>query len=147
MADGDHACTVDPAERELASAQLDELALANEGLPWTAWKEAVLGWHMQTLASAREDSWIPGLVGCSDDDQLLKRFLSRFYLHHSHATIQRLRAENMELRRKVTEAAACMRFYATGAVDDGCCAAKELSSLLSDATAARPAKLVHLQRR
>src|SRR3954447_5593794 len=98
---------------------------------------------MQTLASARVDSWIPGLVSCSDDDEVLKRFLSRFYLHHSHVTIRRLRAENVELRRKVIDAAACIRLYAAGAVDDGGRAAKGLSSLLSTAASAAPVKLVH----
>ena len=29
-------------ERELADAQLDDIALAHEGEPWSAWKSAVV---------------------------------------------------------------------------------------------------------
>src|SRR6266849_4377048 len=42
---------IDHTERDLASVQLDALALAHDGLPWAAWKDAVLDWHLQRLAT------------------------------------------------------------------------------------------------
>ena len=147
MADCDRAHTIDYTEWELASVQLDALALAHEGVPWAAWKEAVLDWHLQTLAGVRREGWIPGLAGCQDDDQVLKKFLSRFYLHHSDVTIRRLRQENAELQRKVIDAADWLRFYAGGATDTGRRAAMGLRSLLSRSTRASPANLTHFPRR
>jgi hypothetical protein len=120
---------IDDGERDLASAQLDELALAHAGLPWTAWKDAVLDWHVQRFATAQAEAWVPGFAGCHDP--AVKKLLSRFYRHHMHAAILRLRAENIELRRKVVDAAECTRFYASGAIDAGERAATVLRSLLS----------------
>jgi hypothetical protein len=45
--------------------------------------------------------------------------LSRFYRHHMRLTIGRLKAENLELRRKLIDAVACVRFYESGATDAG----------------------------
>jgi hypothetical protein len=129
---------IDPAERDLASAQLDELAFAHDGLPWTAWKDAVLNWHLQRFATARAEAWIPGLVDFRDHDPAIKKLLSRFYRHHMHVAIRRLRAENIELRRKLIDAAECTRFYAGGAVDGGERATTVLSALLSPRTTTQP---------
>jgi hypothetical protein len=110
---------IDHAERDLASVQLDALALAHDGLPWAAWKDAVLHWHLQRLATARAEAWVPGFAGCHDNNPVIAKLLSRFYRHHMHIAIRRLRAENIELRRKIVEAAECTRFYARGAIDAG----------------------------
>jgi hypothetical protein len=107
----------DAVEREFASAQLDELALAHVGQPWTAWKESVLEWHLRTLATARSEAWIPGLA--DSRDPVVEKALGRFYSHHIGVAIKRLRAENIELRRKMFEMTACARFYASGATDVG----------------------------
>ena len=130
---------IDQAERDLASAQLDELALAHNGLPWTAWKDAVLEWHLMMLATARAEAWIPGLAGSHDHDPVIKKFLSRFYRHHMHVAIRRLRVENIELRRKIVDAAECTRFYASGAVDAGARATTVLRSLVSPRATTSPA--------
>jgi hypothetical protein len=122
---------IDHAERDLASAQLDELALAHDGVPWTAWKDAVLDWHLQRFATARAEAWIPGFAGSHDHDPVIKKLLSRFYRHHMHTAIHRLRAENIELRRKIVDAVECTRFYASGAIDAGERATTMLRSLLS----------------
>jgi hypothetical protein len=96
---------IDFVERELASAQLDELALAYHDQPWAAWRDAVLEWHLKAFATARAEAWIPGLAGRPDHDPVVRKFLSRFYRHHMYVAIRRLRAENIELRRKALEAA------------------------------------------
>ena len=46
-------------------------------------------------------------------------FLHRFYRHQMLVAIRRLRAENIELRHKIIDAAECTCFYATGAIDAG----------------------------
>jgi hypothetical protein len=134
----DHA-SIDQSERDLASAQLDELALAHDEVPWTAWKDVVVEWHLLSLATARAEAWIPGFAGCHDHDPVIKKFLSRFYRHHMHIAIRRLRAENTELRRKVIAAAECTRYYAGGATDAGERAATVLRSLLAPSATAGPA--------
>lgn len=128
---------IDHDERDLASAQLDELALVNEGLPWSAWKDAVLDWHLQRFATARAEAWIPGLAGHADP--AVEKLLRRYHRHHMHAAIQRLRAENIALRRKIIDSAECARFYATGASDAGEHASTLLRSLFSPAATASQA--------
>jgi hypothetical protein len=101
---------IDEAERDLASVQLDELALAHDGLPWITWKDAVLDWHLQRLATAQAEAWVPGLAGRHEKDPAVTKFLNRFYRHHMLIAIRRLRAENIELRRKIIDAAKYTRF-------------------------------------
>jgi hypothetical protein len=131
--------SIDQSERDLASAQLDELALAYDEVPWTAWKDVVLEWHLLSLTTARAEAWIPGFAGCHDHDPVIKKFLSRFYRHHMHIAVRRLRAENIELRRKVVAAAECTRFYASGGLDAGERAAAVLRSLLTPGVTTAPA--------
>jgi hypothetical protein len=108
---------IDPVERELASIQLDEIALAHHGHTWTVWKEAVLDWHLRTLAQAQSQGWVPGLAG--RQDAAVEEALRRFHGHHVGVVIGRLRAENVELRRKLLEASDGARFYAGGTTDAG----------------------------
>jgi hypothetical protein len=122
---------IDPSERDLASAQLNELALAHDGVPWTVWKDAVLNWHLQRLAMAQAEAWIPGLACRTDNDPVVMEFLDRFHRHDMLAAIRRLRAENIELRHKIIDAAECTRFYASGAIDGGERATTTLRSLSS----------------
>jgi hypothetical protein len=108
---------VDPVERDLAAAQLDDIALANQGRPWEVWKDFVLRWYLDAIARARAEAWVPGMAG--SQDPVVEEALNRFYRHHMRLAIGHLRAENLELRRKVVDAAACARFYASGANDAG----------------------------
>jgi len=116
-------------DRELADAQLDEIALAHEGEPWPAWKSAVVEWHVQTLARVRAESWIPGMAG--EQDPMVERALSRFSSYHMRTTIARLREENAALQRKLVDAITCARFYAGGATDAGARARAALTTLLA----------------
>jgi hypothetical protein len=119
---------VDPVERDLVSAQLDELALAHDGQPWSRWKNAVLEWHLRAVATARAEAWIPGLTG--PQHPAIEEALNRFYRFHMRAAISRLRDENVVLRRKMIEALECARFYANGGEDRGERASETLHDLL-----------------
>jgi hypothetical protein len=94
---------IDRVERDFVSAQLDELAYAHDGQPWPALKQALLDWHFRTVALARSEAWIPGLA--NSHDPAVEKLLERFYSHHMAAAIKRIRAENVELRRKLLELA------------------------------------------
>jgi hypothetical protein len=115
-------------EQDLAWVQLDELAQMHEGLPWTAWKHAVLQWHLQRLATTRAEAWLPGLASYCDDDPTIMKFMQRFYQHHMQAAMRRLTDENIELRRRVGDTTECLRFYGSGGTDSGERASNILSS-------------------
>jgi len=126
---------VDAGERQLAAAQLDDIALAHAGKPWGSWKNIVVEWHVQALADTRAESWIPGMSG--PQEPAVEQALTRLYSHHMRATIARLKAENTELRRKLIDAAACARFYANGGSDAGLRARAVLGTLVQpESTAA-----------
>jgi hypothetical protein len=114
---GTKTAPVDPVEWDLAAAQLDDIVRANRGRGWDVWKEIVLAWHMEAVAGARAEAWVPGMA--RSQDPVVEEVLSRFYRHHMRLTIGRLKAENMELRRKLVDAVSCVRFYETGATDAG----------------------------
>ena len=124
---GTRHAAVDPVEWDLAAAQLDDIALANEGRPWPVWKDDVVRWHIEALANARAEAWIPGMAG--SQDPVVEETLSRFYRRYMRMAIGRLKAENLELRRKLLDALACARFYASGATDAGVRAHSMLTSL------------------
>jgi hypothetical protein len=109
--------SVDPVERDLAAAQLDDIALTFAGRPWPVWRDVVLRWHLKAVASARAEAWIPGMGG--SQDPVVEEAISRFYRHHMRVTIGHLKTENLELRRKLVDAIACARFYAGGGADAG----------------------------
>ena len=125
---------IDPVERDLAAAQLDDIAQVHDGEPWPAWKDAVLRWHVDAVADARAEAWIPGMAGAQDP--VVEETLGRFYRHHMRLTIGHLKAENVELRRRLLLAVACARFYAGGASDAGERALKMLAALEPRASAA-----------
>jgi hypothetical protein len=114
---GTQQAPTDPVERDLAAAQLDDIALTNRGRPWAIWKDAVLRWHMKAVANARAEAWIPGMAGAQDP--VVEEALGRFYRHHMRVTIGHLKAENLEVRRRFVTAVSCVRFYANGANDAG----------------------------
>ena len=131
---GTYHAPLDPVEQDLAAAQLDDIAVSYQGKPWAVWKGIVLRWHIEAVASARAEAWIPGMAG--PQDPVVEEALSRFYRHHMRLTISHLRAENLDLRRMLVDAAACARFYACGATDAGEHARRLLAALdPTDATA------------
>jgi len=109
---GTQLAPVDSVERDLAAAQLDDIALANAGRPWEAWKGIVLRWHLTAVVTARAEAWVPGMGGAQDP--VVEEALGRFYRHHMRVTIGHLKSENLELRRKLIEAAARIRRYEAG---------------------------------
>jgi hypothetical protein len=114
---GTQTARMDPLERDLAAAQLDDIVLANRNRPWTDWRDVVLAWHLEAVAKVRADAWIPGLTHTKDP--VVEKALSRFYRHHMRLAIERLNSENLMLRRKLNNAVACARFYEAGATDAG----------------------------
>ena len=131
---GTHHVRVDPVERDLAAAELDDIAVAHDGKPWAAWRDVVLRWHADAVANARAEAWIPGTAG--SQDPVVEETLRRFYHHHTRVTIGQLKAQNMELRRRLVDAVACARFYASGASDAGARANTVLAGLDLPATVA-----------
>jgi hypothetical protein len=129
---GTHHVRIDPVERDLAAAELDDIALAHDGEPWAAWRDVVLRWHADAVAHARAEAWVPGMA--RSQDPVVEETLRRFYHHHTRLTISRLKAENMELRRRLVDALACARFYASGESDAGVRATTMLSGLNLPAT-------------
>jgi hypothetical protein len=129
---------VEAGERNLAAAQLDDLARTHAGKPWASWKDVVVEWHVQTIADARSEGWIPGLGGAQDP--VVEQALSRFYSYHMRDTIARLKAENIELQRKLIDAVECARFYASGHDDAGERAHSTLEELLAETLSDDPAK-------
>jgi len=127
---GTYQAPLDPVERDLAAAQLDDIAVVYQGKPWAAWKDIVLRWHIEAIASARAEAWIPGMA--SSKDPVVEETLSRFYRHHMRLTISHLKAENLDLRRRLVDAVACARFYASGASDAGERARSMLAALAPD---------------
>jgi hypothetical protein len=128
--------SIDQVEKDIVSAQLDELALAHDGEPWTAWKAAVVEWHLRVVTAARAESWVPGLRATYDP--VTEKALSRFYDHHLRNAIGRLTIENIELRHKMLAAAECARFYASGATDTGERANSALRALFAMSDIAPP---------
>jgi hypothetical protein len=124
---GTHHVRVDPVERDLAAAELDDIALAHDGEPWAAWRDVILRWHADAVAHARAEAWIPGMA--RSQDPVVEETLRRFYHHHTRLTISRLKAENMELRRRLVDALSCARFYASGVSDAGARANTMLAGL------------------
>lgn len=118
---------VDSVERDLAAAQLDDIGRGNEGRPWAILKDIVLRWHLDAVARARAEAWVPGLA--RSPDPVVEEALNRFYRHHMRVAMGHLKTENLELRRKLIEAVECARFYASGATDAGARAHSTLAEL------------------
>jgi hypothetical protein len=139
-----HEAPLDAVEQDLAAAELDDIAAAHGGEPWPAWRDIVLRWHCQAVADARAQAWVPGLGGTQDP--VVEEALDRFYRHHMRVAVAHLRGENLELRRRLIEAMACIRFYAGGGSDAGARAQRALAPLggpLTAAGAAAPAAKSH----
>lgn len=96
--------------RDIAKAQLEELALKLEGEPVEKWIEAMVAWHLDGLANARVEAWIPGVLG--QPNPVVNEAVSRFHLYQAHVAIERLTAESHELRTKLLKAMTCIRFCA-----------------------------------
>jgi len=135
---GTYEAPLDPVERDLAAAQLDDIAVVYQGKPWAVWKDIVLRWHIEAIASARAEAWIPGMA--ASQDPVVEETLSRFYRHHMRLTISHLKAENLDLRRRLVEAVACARFYASGGTDAGERARNLLAALVPDDAMAKVAQ-------
>jgi hypothetical protein len=95
-----HIAPLDPAERDLAVAQLDYIVLTKRVRGRRDWKEAVLQWHCEAVAKARAEAWIPGMAR----DPSVEAVLTRFYSYTTALALKRLRAENLKLRKELLDA-------------------------------------------
>jgi len=112
---GPHIASLDVAERQLAAAQLDYIALKTGGIDADAWKQAVLEWHCEAIAKARAEAWIPGLT--QSQDQMVEKVLKRFYRHRVGVMVKTLKAENLRLRCDLVNALRRVRIHQRGETD------------------------------
>jgi hypothetical protein len=95
--------------RELASTHGAEL-----GPDFVA---ALADWHMDAIAAARTEIWIPGVAAQSDP--LVEELIKRFHLHHFEETLIQLRERVFRLTARQIKLIECARFYAAGSWDGG----------------------------
>src|SRR5215471_14121050 len=121
--------SADAGERNLATAQLDSIVDANRSRGWSACRDAVLDWHFDALAKTRAEAcavtWVPRLA--RSPDPAVEEALGRFYRYHIRLTIERLKVENLELRRKLFAALAAVGAHLA---NDGASAIDSADSLL-----------------
>jgi hypothetical protein len=95
--------------RELASAHGTEV-----GPDFVA---ALANWHMDAVAAARTEIWIPGLTAQSDP--LVEELIKRFHLHQFEARLAQLQERVFRLTARQIKLIECARFYAAGSRDGG----------------------------
>jgi hypothetical protein len=102
------------AEQDLAAAELEYITRTSQGSGVNTWKNAVLTWHCEALAKARNEPWIAGLA--RSHDPIVDRVLRRFYRDRVSAMLKVI-VENLELRRDLIDALMCIRSYQRGGSD------------------------------
>jgi hypothetical protein len=99
---GTQIAPLDPAERDLAAAQLDAIVRVKHVRGRDDWKEAFLEWHCDAVARARAEAWVPGML--RTPDLIVEKMLTRFYRHQTVVMLKRLKADNLKLRRQLLDA-------------------------------------------
>jgi hypothetical protein len=89
---------------------------------------AIVDWHIEAIAAARAEVWIPGMAGSRDP--VVEEVLNRYYAHHIGTAVARLIEENTGLRRQLLQAMACIRSCAMETADGGPRARAVLQQLL-----------------
>jgi hypothetical protein len=112
------------SERFIVSNELDHLLLAHGGQPTSAWKAAIIEWHLRAVDIVVANAWVPGMAG--RQDAVVEEALGRFHSHHVKITITRLTRENSDLKARLLTALECIRFYAFGGADGGARAKKTI---------------------
>jgi hypothetical protein len=116
-------------ERERLATELRYLTRRHDWNPTPEIVEAVVEWHIEAIAAARLDAWIPGMAGSRDP--IVNEVLSRFHAHRMGTAVARLIDMNSELKQQLLHAVECIRFYAGGPSDDGSRAREALGPLLA----------------
>jgi hypothetical protein len=78
---------------------------------------ALANWHMDAVAAARTEIWIPGLTGQSHP--LVDELIKRFHLHHFEEALAQLQERVFRLTARQIKLIECARFYAAGSWDGG----------------------------
>jgi hypothetical protein len=93
--------------------------------------EAIVGWHLSSVAAVRAETWILGTA--EPLDPVSETALVRLQRYHFGRIVEKLKEENGRLKLRLLTACGCIEFYADGSVDAGARAAQALRTLLSDA--------------
>jgi len=96
------------AEQDLASAELEYITQASQESGADAWKTAVVEWHCEAMAKARNEPWIAGLA--RSHDPIVDKTLKRFNRDRVGAML-RVIAENLKLRRDLIDALMRIRLH------------------------------------
>jgi len=89
----------------------------------------IVEWHIEAIAAARADVWVPGMAGSRDP--VVEEALSRYYAHRGGAAVAQLIDENTGLRQQLLTAVACIRSYAKDETETGARAKTVLEQLLT----------------
>jgi len=121
----------DISERDRIATELQYVTRTHDWAPGPACLDAIISWHLQSLATARSESWLPGAA--EKLDPLTERALLRVQQHQFSRIVNRRINENAKLKLKLLMACDCIEFYADGAYDSGVRATQALKALLSEA--------------
>jgi hypothetical protein len=116
-------------ERERLATDLRFVMRHHAWSPTPEVVDALVDWQIEAVASARRDSWIPGMAGSRDP--VVQDVLSRYYAQRLGMAVARLIEESFVLKQQLLEAVECIRFYALGASDQGMRANTALGPLLA----------------
>jgi hypothetical protein len=115
-------------ERERLATDLRFVMRHHAWAPTPEIVDALVDWQIDAVASARRDSWIPGMAGARDP--VVQDVLSRYYAQRLGMAVAHLIDENFVLKQQLLDAVECIRFYALGASDQGVRANATLGPLL-----------------
>jgi hypothetical protein len=97
---------LDPLERYRAATQFDQIMLANRDRGWAACRDAMVEWHLSAVTTVRADSTVAR--GRPGRDPAVEEAIIRFYQYQVRLTMDRLKDENLELRRQQFETIAAI---------------------------------------
>src|SRR5262245_27432499 len=100
--------TADLSDWDRIAAELRYLIHVHDWDRTPACRRALVEWHLQAIATARAETWIPGLAG--SPYPAVEKALRRLHQHHCSGIIRRLRDDNTRLTLQLLTARACVEF-------------------------------------
>ncbi len=77
---------------------------------------AIVDWHLEAVAAARADVWLPGMANSAN--RTVQQVVKRYYSHQVGTTVARLIEENAGLRKQLLEAIAWVRTFTADTSDE-----------------------------